>query len=99
MGHPVVGDTRYGRSSWCQSRGADATDESAVPPRRAGRTEPLEDRSILLHASELIVPHPTRVRATVRAVAAPPGMWSDQCGRSCIDEVFGDQPVTGSVVE
>ncbi|CAM9998731.1 unnamed protein product [Ectocarpus sp. 8 AP-2014] len=100
MGHPVVGDTRYGRSSWCHSRRGDATDESAVPPpRRAGRMEPLEDRSILLHASELIVPHPTRLGATVRAVAAPPGMWSDLCGRSCIDEVFGDQPVTGSVVE
>ncbi|CAB1113246.1 unnamed protein product [Ectocarpus sp. CCAP 1310/34] len=99
MGHPVVGDTRYGRSSWCQSRGGDATDESAVPPPRAGSMEPLEDRSILLHASELIVPHPTRVGAMVRAVAAPPGMWSDLCGRSCIDEVFGDQPVTGSVVE
>ncbi|CAN0069662.1 unnamed protein product, partial [Ectocarpus fasciculatus] len=92
MGHPVVGDTRYGRSS----RGAVANDESAVPPPPAGRMEPLEDRSILLHASELIVPHPTRVGATVRAVAAPPGMWSDLCGRSCIDEVFGDQPVTGS---
>lgn len=90
MGHPVVGDTRYRRS-----RGG-ANEESAVPPPQARRMEPLEDRSILLHASELIVPHPTRVGTTVRAVAAPPGMWSDLCGRSCIDEVFGDQSVIGS---
>eukprot|EP00752_Nemacystus_decipiens_P011114 g9874.t2 len=97
MGHPVVGDTRYGKGfsrregtfgGWgggsCDSgciRSAVATPPFAM--------EPLEDRSILLHASELSLPHPTRLDTRVRGVAPPPEAWSELCGREVIDEVFG----------
>lgn len=94
MGHPVVGDTRYGKCSrregmafgsggvWSGGGGwAVATPPSAM--------EPLEDRSILLHASELSLPHPTRLDTRVRAVAPPPEAWSELCGREVIDEVLG----------
>ncbi len=92
MGHPVVGDTRYGvaRSS-ARRRAGRGADGATLPPGAAEMTttRPLEDRSILLHASELSLPHPTRVGTTVRAVAPPPEVWSDICGRKVIEEVFG----------
>lgn len=51
---------------------------------------PLADRSILLHASGLVVPHPTRRGETVRVVAPPPEAWSKVCGKSIVDEVLAD---------
>lgn len=51
---------------------------------------PLADRSILLHASVLMVPHPTRPGETVRVVAPPPEAWSKVCGKSLIDVVLAD---------
>lgn len=76
MGYPIVGDVRYGR---CYGRGGTG----------AG-SFPLADRSILLHASGLAVPHPTRSGETVRVVAQPPEAWSKVCGRSVIDAVLAD---------
>lgn len=101
MGHPIVGDMRYGKRSSSrrkQDEGGTTTstaitvgDDSEVSlasPSTGGTTEPLRDRSILLHASELAVPHPTRA-GTVWARAPPPEMWSELCGREAIHHVFG----------
>eukprot|EP00903_Cladosiphon_okamuranus_P007114 g6912.t1 len=94
MGHPVIGDTRYGKGYSRQEGtfgsggvgwGGDGSASFASP----SAIEPLEDRSILLHASELSLPHPTRLDTRVRAVAPPPQVWSELCGREVIDEVFG----------
>lgn len=97
MGHPVVGDTRYGKRYSSRREGAFGAGggwsggggggSAGTPP---SATEPLEDRSILLHASELSLPHPTRLDTRVRAVAPPPEAWSEYCGREVIDQVFGD---------
>ena len=76
MGCPVVGDVRYGRF-----RGEGGTYAGSVP---------LEDRSILLHASGLVIPHPTRPGETVRVVAPPPKAWINLCGKEIIDVVLAD---------
>lgn len=92
MGHPVVGDARYGITGPLARRKARRGEDGATLPPGAAEMatmRPLEDRSILLHASELSLPHPTRVGTTVRAVAPPPQAWSDIFGRKVIDEVFG----------
>lgn len=95
MGHPVVGDTRYGKG---HSRREGTFGAGGVGSGGGGGSamattpfaiEPLEDRSILLHASELSLPHPTRLDTRVRGVAPPPEAWSELCGREVIDEVFG----------
>lgn len=90
MGHPVIGDMRYGKSYPRQEgtfgSGGGGAGSAVTPP---SAMEPLEDRSILLHASELSLPHPTRLDTRVRAVAPPPEAWSELCGREVIDEVFG----------
>ncbi|CAM9815120.1 unnamed protein product [Laminaria digitata] len=80
MGHPVIGDVRYGRS--CRGKGGHDSGPS-------GSMEPLEDRSIMLHASELAVPHPTRVGCVVRVVAPLPVAWGALCGKEVLKEVFG----------
>lgn len=81
MGHPVVGDVRYGR----RSRGVRSGGGSG--PR--GRwDDALEDSSIMLHASELAVPHPTRPDEVVRVVAPPPEAWGELCGREFVREGF-----------
>lgn len=80
MGHPIIGDVRYGRSR--RGRGGIAS----IP---SGNMEPLEDRSIMLHASELAVPHPTRVGCVVRVVAPLPAAWGALCGEGVLEEVFG----------
>lgn len=98
MGHPVVGDTRYGKGHSRREgmfgsggvvvgsgSGGLAGSAVATPPFAM---EPLEDRSILLHASELSLPHPTRLDTRVRGVAPPPEAWGELCGREVIDEVF-----------
>lgn len=94
MGYPVVGDVRYGgrssasyrsaRRNWRNNKGA------KNPHDRVGVLEeyatgvagmaPLKDRSILLHASELAVPHPTRPGEVVRVWAPPPDSWAKLCG-------------------
>lgn len=100
MGHPVVGDTRYGKhysSRQRQNRGgistamadADGRAMTLAPRLMEGAAEPLRDRSILLHASELAVPHPTRPGTVVWARAPPPEIWSELCGREFIHDVFG----------
>lgn len=80
MGHPVVGDVRYGRAR----RARDGTASGCICDMY-----PLEKGSILLHASELAVPHPTRVGETVRVVAPPPKAWRELCGREVVEEVWG----------
>lgn len=93
MGHPVIGDTRYGKSYYRQEGafrrggvGGGGGGSAVTPP---SMMEALEDRSILLHASELSLPHPTRLDTRVRALAQPPEAWSELCGREVVDEVFG----------
>lgn len=97
MGHPVVGDTRYGKGSYYRREGALGSaggwsggggGGGGLGVAHPSATEPLEDRSILLHASELSLPHPTRLDTRVRAVAPPPEAWGEVCGREVIDEVF-----------
>ncbi|CAM9517738.1 unnamed protein product [Scytosiphon promiscuus] len=111
MGHPIVGDVRYGGED--RGRGVSLSGVSlrqqAVEGVRSGRDgatanastavaaaavyggtmQPLADRSILLHASELAVPHPTQPGTILRAAAAPPEAWSKLCGREVVQEVFG----------
>lgn len=94
MGHPVIGDTRYGkgfsrREGTFGSNGVGWGGGGSAPLASPSAIEPLEDRSILLHASELSLPHPTQLDTRVRAVAPPPQAWSELCGREVIDEVFG----------
>lgn len=99
MGHPVVGDVRYGgRSSWSsyhQKGGKHrARDRVTVMDNHyKGIVEddglsPLRDRSILLHATELAVPHPTRPGETVRMQAPPPDLWMELCGREILLPMF-----------
>lgn len=89
MGHPVVGDVRYGR---CR-RGERGTGSVPSLPMTTLPFDmhPLEDRSIFLHASELAVPHPTRPGETVRVRASPPRAWAELCGRDFIEQVFGER--------
>lgn len=104
MGHPVVGDVRYGRGdrrtggippSFVSPRwqavveGSNRDGATAASPAEGGAMQPLADRSILLHASELVVPHPTQPGTILRAAAQPPEAWSKLCGREVIQEVFG----------
>ena len=80
MGHPIIGDVRYGRSL----RGKGGTDSGP-----SGKMEPLGDRSIMLHASVLAVPHPTRVGCVVQVVAPPPAAWTALFGEGLLEAVFG----------
>lgn len=85
MGHPIVGDVRYGIS---QGSDRDRMAYSRGGTARAGDMKALADRSILLHASELAVPHPTRVGEIVRVSAPPPQAWRVACGARVIESVF-----------
>ncbi|CAM9794608.1 unnamed protein product, partial [Hapterophycus canaliculatus] len=102
MGHPVVGDVRYGGGIRRGGPPPSPPNQQAVEgSNRDGATaytsamasgvamQPLADRSILLHASELILPHPTQPGILLRAAAAPPEAWSMLCGREVIEEAFG----------
>lgn len=90
MGHPIVGDVRYGGRSSVSYRGGCGGKSSRNSKDRVGVIEefetgvsgmsPLEDKSILLHASELTVPHPTRPGKAVRMRAPPPDSWAELCG-------------------
>lgn len=92
MGHPIVGDVRYGgRSSVSyrgESRGSrngkDRVEVMEEFETGSSGLSPLKDKSILLHASELAVPHPTRPGEAVRMRAPPPDCWAELCG----DDVF-----------
>ncbi|CAM9239281.1 unnamed protein product [Choristocarpus tenellus] len=65
MGHPIIGDVRYGASYF------------------------LKDHSILLHASNLVVPHPTR-RTPLHLGAPPPLSWKESCARDIFRHVVWD---------
>ena len=90
MGHPVVGDVRYGRSH--RGKGGNYSGPS-------GNMEPLGDRSIMLHASELAVPHPTRVGCVVRVLAPPPSAWGALLGEGVLGEAFGKNLPTSTFEE
>lgn len=87
MGHPVIGDVRYGRSRPGKGEG------DSLPSRNM---EPLGDRSIMLHAGELAVPHPTRVGCVVRVVAPPPAAWTALCSEGLLEAVFGNDLPTST---
>lgn len=84
MGHPIVGDVRYGHFSR-HTRGGSASGPLG------DAMEPLEDRSIMLHSSELAVPHPTRSGEILRVFAPLPGAWRELCGREVVEKVCGSQ--------
>lgn len=86
MGHPVVGDVRYGNIR--------LKEERLFTSREVGSRSmlrPLPGRSILLHASELAVPHPTRPGEIVRMHAPPPALWLDICGKKVLQRMATSQ--------
>lgn len=86
IGHPVVGDVRYGNLRLKEER---LFTSKEVGSRSMLR--PLPDRSILLHASELAVPHPTRPGEIVRMHAPPPALWLDICGKKILQRMATGQ--------
>lgn len=94
MGHPIIGDVRYGRrfcDHYSYDHRGDNGNGTGMYLESVGTmmTSPLKDRCIMLHASELAVPHPTRHGEVVRVRAQPPKIWMEMCGKKVLERVFG----------